>query len=72
MPPPLDGFDDGCIAEMENLYFMSYYFPKRLLTEYGNHETDQNKLTRDWILKLKRLAFPINCNLANSASVYWR
>lgn len=35
---------------------MAYYFPKHRLEDFGEHETQQNKLTREWILKFKRLA----------------
>jgi len=37
------------------LYFMAYYFPYHLTKHLGSYETVQNRLTREWILKLKRI-----------------
>jgi hypothetical protein len=48
--PPSDS-EQNC-----SLHFMAYYFPKYRLEDFGEHETQQNELTREWILKLKRLA----------------
>ena len=36
-------------------YFMSYYFPKRLLAEYSHRETKQNERFRSWLLAFKDL-----------------
>lgn len=38
-----------------NLYFMAYYFPYHLAKRLGKYETLQNRLTREWILRLKKI-----------------
>ena len=45
-----DNYDYGVMA-----YFMSYYFPKRLLAKYSHRETKQNERFRSWLLAFKDL-----------------